>query len=83
MMRQLNSMCSRLEVHFTAMSKGLEPVDRSPTKNRGEVSIVPSAVIQMGEETRDGAIIGVLSFLNQKIPAGFKDSGSPIRILIA
>jgi acetyltransferase-like isoleucine patch superfamily enzyme len=58
-------------------SLGKSDLKKKPTKIGSGVYICPNAVIEMGVNVGDGAIIGAMSFVNKDIPAGGKYVGIP------
>jgi acetyltransferase-like isoleucine patch superfamily enzyme len=62
-------------------SSGVSDIQRKSTKVGSGVYIGPNAVIQMGVEIGDKAIIGALTFVNKDVPAKSKAIGSPSRII--
>jgi acetyltransferase-like isoleucine patch superfamily enzyme len=53
-----------------AISLGVEPIDKRPTKIGSGVFIGPNTIIQMGVTIGDTAIIGACQLVSQDVPAG-------------
>jgi acetyltransferase-like isoleucine patch superfamily enzyme len=64
-----------------SVSRGAEPMPTSPTKIGSGVYIGPNTVIQRGVEIGEGAVIGAMSYVDRRIPAGMKAWGVPARII--
>lgn len=63
-----------------AVSGGVAPVERAPTRIGSRVHIGPQTVILKGVTIGDGVIIGALSFVNRDVPTGTRAWGIPARV---
>ena len=63
-----------------SVSRGAQPIAKSPTRIGSGVYIGPNSVIERGIAIGDGAVIGAMSFVNTDIPAGARAWGVPARI---
>jgi len=60
-----------------ALSGGIEPYDKSPTKIGSNCFIGPNAVIARGVTIGDRVAVGALSFVNKDVPSNSRAIGSP------
>jgi acetyltransferase-like isoleucine patch superfamily enzyme len=74
---------TQIYTHHTvnrSISLGEKPIDCASTRIGNGVYIGPNAVIQMGVNVGDRAVIGANSFVNRDIPPDARAFGSPARV---
>ena len=62
-----------------SVTLGKTPIKKQPTTIGNGAYIGPNAVIEMGANIGDRAIVGAMSFVNKTVPPGEKYIGAPAR----